>query len=221
MKDKGNVDGWIKRMVAFFLMITFLISVSILIIARFGLDYGFHNETSEVEKQTEIITKQSSWSFMDGGEEPGVGNVWTKEVYDASTWKKGVGSFGTEKIKQAYDVKAENLLKYHKFQKNKAATYFFRMEFTLDSLQDIAALEGEMMYSNAAIIYLNGTVIFAGNVPQGGYTNNQQAGTTESFRQVQDKNFVITDLDALQEGNNVLALEVHSELEEKADAFFV
>ena len=153
---------------------------------------------------------------------PGAGNtgkqMCIRDRYDTSRWKEGRGVFAAPESAGAGG--AGVVLQAETPEHGEAGTYFFRKEFELDGIDEILSMEGQIRYSDAVIVYLNGEIIFAGNVPAGGYESNQETGTAQASEGVQESYFQVTDLSALRAGRNILAVEVHQEDMEQNDAYF-
>ena len=139
-----------------------------------------------------LVTEKSEWKYMDTGKEPGVGNVLTTLKYDAVEWENQKGVFQRTLTEDSL-----------------SSTAFFRYEFNIANIERYNHMEGTIHYADAAIIYLNGNIIYAGNIPSGGYYSNQEMGASNELEGVKEDNFEITDLSKLKEGKNILAVEVH------------
>lgn len=209
---------WLKRGICIGLVIVFCLCVFILAAQRYGFLGGMAQAGSERREILEAAGPESEWAYMDGGEEPGVGNVWTTDRYDTSRWKEGRGVFAAPESAGAGG--AGVVLQAETPEHGEAGTYFFRKEFEVDGIDEILSMEGQIRYSDAVIVYLNGEIIFAGNVPAGGYESNQETGTAQASEGVQESYFQVTDLSALRAGRNILAVEVHQEDMEQDDAYF-
>ena len=86
--------------------------------------------------------------------------------------------------------------------------YFFRTTIELEDIDSISALNGEIFYDDAAIIYINGEEVHRAGVPEGGYTQNLEYGGTNAGTPINNK-FQITDLSMLKEGSNTVSVELH------------
>lgn len=184
------------------LALLFCFSVFVLAVYQYGIE--LFKERAQREIILKPVTSHSQWYYMDGGFEPGVGNVWTTQRYDTTGWKRGSGVFAAAEAANAGS--ADVLLEAGS---GSGATYFFRCEFDLDNPDAIKAMEGTILYSDAVLVYLNGEIIFAGNVPSGGYKSNQELGAADIFDYALESKFEVTDTSALRSGRNLLAVEVH------------
>lgn len=218
MVENSQRERYLKGGIVGLLFLLFCLSVFILAADRFHLPFKScfgREERREVQK---VITADSEWDYMDGGTEPGVGNVWTTDRYSTDLWKKGTGAFAAGDAERAHE--ADVILASHTAAGTNAPSYLFRKEFTVDDTEDIRSMEGKIGYSDAVVVYLNGQIVFAGNVPAGGYSSNQETGATEAAGHTWESQFFITDLSALREGSNILAVEVHEGDSDRANAYF-
>lgn len=192
---------WIWLLFAFL----FAGSVTILVLHHMAGDSGVWR----VEERTEIqvIQRNSEWAYTHPKTDPEIGNVWTTYAYDAGSWERGKGSFSTNQKDDA-----DNYL-------NKGGTggegyhsVFFRNEFVLEKIQtdNVQGMKGRIQYKAGVVVYLNGTIIFTGNIPAGGYQSNLEAGAAMKTREIYDEAFQVTDLSMLREGKNILAVEIHA-----------
>lgn len=214
MEQGDQRDRYIRTGIHIIIGILFLFSVFVLAAERFDFSLESFLRKQETREILKVVAENSEWDYMDGGVEPGVGNVWTTSRYDNESWKKGAGSFS------ALDsVQAEVKLDSRTDDNRNTPTYFFRKRFTVDSLKSILSMEGEIRYSDAVVVYLNGEIIFAGNVPAGGYSSNQETGVAQDLGQIQESRFYVTDLSMLRRGENILAVEIHEKDGESSNAF--
>ena len=172
----------------------------------------------------EKIDSKTVWSYLDDNSDP-AGNpadeeynrtAWTATDFDDSAWKTGVGGFGA-KYDGAYSgapVKLEgcpgDISNY--------PTYYFRTKVTVNKASAVTAIKGSISYDDAAVIYINGVKAVAFN--ESGCDSNSsysanKANATDSFE--------ITDptvLNALKNGENVVAVEVHNHYDNSSDIWF-
>ena len=69
------------------------------------------------------------------------------------------------------------------------------------------------------MMYLNGW-FYASNVPDGGYSPDNQYGSAGRVNEAESDSFVIDNLKALKPGRNVLAVELHQRDESSSDIYF-
>lgn len=210
--DNGRIRrGILKTILTFF----FLSSVFIL-----TLNYLIKQNPSWIKKEQEefaVLSDHSAWRYMEEGKDPSVGKVWTTLNYDASFWKVGYGSFGTDT-----DFNVHNLLERESGEKNDVHSYFFRHEFEIgeEQVEKVNSIIGEIAYKDAVVIYLNGSIIFTGNIPDGGFETNLEAGSSEERDEICNRKFQVTELSSLKVGRNVLSVEIHQSNDEESDIYF-
>lgn len=165
----------------------------------------------------EILNGRAAWRYMEEGKDPSVGKVWTTLNYDASFWRTGCGSFST-----SMDSDADNLLQNSNGARGDIYSYFFRHEFEIEEEQaaKVQSMTGELFYKDAVVVYLNGEVLFTGNIPPGGFETNLEAGASEERDGITTSRFQVSDLSALRSGKNVLSVEIHQSDEKGSDIYF-
>lgn len=186
------------------ILLFFLFISSIFVIA--GTKYNLWVKWFAEEQQSyslSLVTQETKWKYMDIGEEPGVGNVWTTEKYDANTWKVRQGIFEKQLSKDKL-----------------SSTAFFRYEFNIEDISKYKHIEGNIKYKDAVIVYLNGSIIYTGNIPSGGYYSNQDMGASNTLDSIAEGTFYVTDLNHLKEGKNILAVEVHRKDKDSTNMYF-
>lgn len=204
MSDNYQKEGY-KKWIYVLLIILFAGSTTVLMIHHMIKSNEVWQPMGDAEIQ--IIDRGSEWFYTRPKTDPQIGNVWATDVYDIESWESGDGSFSTNQNDQA-----DNYLSRVAGEKEGSHSVFFRSEFTLnETLKDnILAMTGRIQYKAAAIVYLNGTIIYTGNIPAGGYQSNLEAGAAEDTKEINDATFQVTDLSMLREGKNILAVEIHS-----------
>lgn len=221
MNLSNRPEIYIKGGVLLLLGILFLSSVFVLINLRYGLNNLFFEEESISADSILVVSQNTEWDYMDEGFEPGVGNIWTTSGYDSQFWKKGKGGFSADSsIGSSDNSQIVSLISQTKQGEN-VPSYFFRTTFTVNDAEKINLIKGKIHYNDAVLVYLNGNIIFAGNVPEGGYKSNQETGVAEHVDGVQYMKFEVTDTSSLVEGENILSVEIHEDNPDSTDAFFL
>lgn len=211
-----NDNGRIRRRILKIIIIFFFFS-SVFILT---LDYLIRQNPLWMKREPEafeILNGNAVWRYMEEGKDPSVGKVWTTLNYDASFWKAGYGSFGTDT-----DFNVRNLLERESGEKNDVHSYFFRHEFEIgeEQVERVNSIIGEIAYKDAVVVYLNGSIIFTGNIPEGGFETNLEAGSSEERDEICNRKFQVTELSSLKVGRNVLSVEIHQSHDEESDIYF-
>ena len=181
---------------------------------------------NEGETQTlpESISTDTVWFYLDDGTDP-AGNPeedgynrtsWTAADFDDSEWETAYGSFGA-KNGETY-TGATVQLEGCPGTADNIPTYYFRTKVNVADASAVTKITGSISYDDAAIIYINGvkaiTFNEAGIESNSSYCTNK-ANTTETFE--------VTDaavLNALVDGENVVAVELHNQYENSSDIWF-
>jgi predicted phosphodiesterase len=194
--------------------VSFAFSVAVLYLRQSAPAAAAEPAAAEDITASFVINAGSEWDYLDNGEAPGEGNAWTQLQYDSSGWKHASGPFS---------VNAENgTTRLLSGSEGGSPTVFFRREFQVEDLSDIRALVGKIIYSDSVILYLNGNIVYAGNVPDGGYKSNQELGVAQERSGVSEEPFTVSDLAPLRRGTNVLAVEIHRGSWQSGDlAFYI
>lgn len=155
---------------------------------------------------TLVESGRTSWRYWDEGEnpDPSASLRWTEPDYDDSAWKSGTGTFGSYygQLKKMVDRKApRNLLNYALADQRAIPVYYFRTEFEVGDLGNVRCLTGKLRYDDAVMMYLNGELIYASNIPDGGYTAENPYGSSARVGEVENDIFVISNLNSLKPGH--------------------
>lgn len=168
---------------------------------------------------------KTEWKYLDTGMVYAYGEntqSWTKASYDSSAWKSGRGSFGAVAGKLAEQVDSRiprNLLNHYQSNGTTIPTYYFRTEFQVTNADSIKSLTGRLQYDDSAILYLNGKRIYAVNTPDNGFGKDGY-GAKNTVDKPTSETFVISDMSVLQEGTNVLSIELHQANQNSSDIYF-
>ena len=173
---------------------------------------------------------ETKWFYVDSGQDPGKEN-------DRYSWTKGDFKEGTElKETTKSDFSAKRgelspkehynegvLLKQYKENKEDIEAYFFLHKLETEKPQEGKAAIFNIEYDDAAIVYLNGNVVFEGSVPEGGYPTNLSYGGSNQGDPIREE--VTITPKQLQEfwnnnGDNYIAVEIHQGRATSSDIFF-
>lgn len=171
----------------------------------------------------------TTWKYLDDNTDPagdGDRTCWTLAGYDDSSWKTNEGleaKFGAKNgaiSNLGNDSTPTVLLNQYinGTSGNDVTAYFFRTTFEVDSIPEGAELKGILKYDDAVIIYLNGEKIASFDEPDGGFSSNLSYGGSNAGDPI-DATFTIS-ADKLNEGTNVLAVELHQGRASSSDVYF-
>jgi len=160
----------------------------------------------------DIISKLSTWSYLDNGTDQGT--TWYGTSFNDATWKSGTGKFG-------YGDTQQTVISYGTSSSSKYITTYFRKAFTLTpEIKATANFTINLLRDDGAVVYLNGKEVVRSNMPTGTITYktltpSSVAGTEETtyFSYSIDPKYLVS-------GSNVIAVELHQNAANSADLGF-
>ncbi|WP_339700595.1 alkaline phosphatase PhoX [uncultured Marixanthomonas sp.] len=153
----------------------------------------------------------STWSYHDTGMD--LGTAWREVAYDDSAWATGAAQLGYG------DSDEITTLSFGPDANNKYPTYYFRYEFNIVDASIYGDLIFKLLRDDGAVVYLNGTEIIRDNMPSGTITYNTFADSTVGGND-EDTFFNFTVENLLQNGDNVIAVELHQRSGSSSDLGF-
>lgn len=162
--------------------------------------------------QTLLVAAGSNWKYYDQGN---IGNqAWNTIAYDDSGWSQGNAELG-------YGDGDENtVVGYGPDANNKYMTTYFRKEISVTNPQQFAALQLEMLRDDGAVVYINGTEVWRSNMPFGPIGFSTPADGTVAWPNEGDWYTQLVSASYLQNGINVIAVEIHQENGSSSDISF-
>ena len=151
----------------------------------------------------ELIAKGSTWLYVDDGSD--LGTDWRETDYDDSNWQSGPAQLGFGDGDEATTLASGHI------------TYYFRQHFNLENVGNIAGLSLSILRDDGAVVYLNGDEVYRTNMPVGSITANTTAADGVETGDLFTHEF---DSSALQQGKNVIAVEVHQSSASSSDVSF-
>ncbi|MDE0441584.1 MAG: metallophosphoesterase [Gammaproteobacteria bacterium] len=153
-----------------------------------------------------LIAKDSTWSYLDDGSDQGT--AWREPNFDDSGWSSGPAQLGFNEGDEATLITAGHI------------TYYFRHEFSATNAASVEALAIELLRDDGAVIYLNGTEIHRSNMPDGDIDYQTRASGAVGGSDEDTYFPAKVAADALLDGENVLAVEVHQSSSTSSDVSF-
>ena len=153
-----------------------------------------------------LIAKDSTWRYLDDGSDQGT--AWRETDFDDSGWSSGPAQLGFNEGDEATLIQSGHI------------TYYFRHTFTASNAASVGALAIELLRDDGAVVYLNGTEIHRDNMPAGDI-DYQTTAPSAVGGDDEDAYFPAKlDADALRDGDNVLAVEIHQNAITSSDVSF-
>ncbi len=158
------------------------------------------------------IGPESVWRYEDSGNP--LDSTWITLAFNDSTWAFGQAKLGFG------DGNENTTVDFGGDPENKHITTYFRKTFTVADPSVTDSLTFELLRDDGAIVYLNGEEILRSNMPEGPVDFNTLASeAAEGFEEDQYFTFQLA-ADRLQEGVNLLAVEVHQHAPTSSDLGF-
>jgi len=158
-----------------------------------------------------IIDEQQPWTYFKGLAEPSAPGVWRERGFpEQDDWLSGQAPIGY----------GESFIETNLVDMRGAyTTVYFRKTFQVDDPELLAFLKLLVKYDDGFNAWINGTRVAWANVN----SENEPFNATSSGTSAENHDFVefnLTDLDFLQAGENVLAIQVMNTLLSNSSDFF-
>ena len=160
---------------------------------------------------TPLVPRGSAWRYWDQGSRPGTS--WTSLGFEEAGWSIGCAPLG-------YGGDEETEVAWGDDRLAKHITTWFRGRFEVDSVCAVEQLRLRLIRDDGIVVYLNGEEIYRGNIPLGAVGPTTLAAS--AIRSDAGGKWLDTWLDPwlLQQGENVLAVEVHQHTAISSDLLF-
>jgi hypothetical protein len=157
-----------------------------------------------------MIESNTVWRYLDDGSDQGT--AWAMPGFDDTLWVTGAAELGYG------DGDEATVISFGTDDQNKHITYYFRQTFNVTGAGDQTNLVVRMRRDDGGVVYLNGTEVFRGNMPEGPITFQTLAGGAIGS----ETTFFETNVNPglLLEGENLLAVEVHQSGPTSSDLSF-
>lgn len=143
----------------------------------------------------------SVWKFLDNGSDQGT--AWKEPAFDDSTWASGAAPLGYTDSHIVTTV-------FSPAAPNRYITTYFRRTFNITGAGAVQALKLNVLRDDGVVVYINGVEVARQNMPEGpiGYLTNS-ASITDGANETTYFTSDVTTLPPLNEGDNVIAVELH------------
>ncbi len=167
---------------------------------------------AEYQNGTFPLAKGSSWKYSDDGTDLS-GTNWTATNYNDSTWKYGDAVLGYGNGNDA------TTLSFGADANNKHTTYYLRNTFDVADASQYDSLVFDVLRDDGVIVYVNGVEAFRQNMPAGPVGYNTFASATVGGSD-ETSYFRNKTGNLLQDGLNVIAVELHQASANSSDLSF-
>ncbi|WP_052671341.1 alkaline phosphatase PhoX [Aequorivita vladivostokensis] len=157
------------------------------------------------------IPALSEWKYNDTGVD--LGTTWKDVAFDDTAWASGNGIFGYG------DGVETTTLNFGPDANNKYPTYYFRNTFDIADASQFLDLIFDVRRDDGVVVYVNGTEAFRMNMPSGPITYNTYASSTVGGSN-ETTYFQEVTANLLQNGTNVIAVELHQASANSSDLGF-
>ncbi|EAR08643.1 choice-of-anchor J domain-containing protein [Reinekea blandensis] len=159
----------------------------------------------------QLVGSKAEWAYLDDNSSP---EGWNTLEFDDSGWARGNAQLGYG------DGDEVTELSFGPDADNKFTTTYFRKRFTLDNPADVIKLTLRLLRDDGAVVYINGQEVVRSNMPEGDITPSTFAGSGIGGSAESTFYEYALFADALQSGENVIAVEVHQSDASSSDLSF-
>ena len=148
------------------------------------------------------IAKGAAWKYLDNGSNQGT--AWKESAFNDSAWASGVGPLG------GGDTHIVTNVNLGPASPNRFITTYLRRTFNLTGASAVQSLLLNIMRDDGVVVYINGTEVARQNMPAGAVNHLTNAASIISG--ADETTYFpsnITTLPTLNEGANVIAVELH------------
>ena len=153
-----------------------------------------------------------SWKYYDFGSYPGVN--WMNLEYNDSDWSTGYAELGYG------DGDETTVVDFGPDSDDKYISTYFRKVISVDNAYGPQSLRFKVLRDDGVLVYLNGNEIIRDNMPEGQISFQTQATSTVSFSDEEEYYEWDIDADLIDEGENIIAVEVHQSSSSSSDISF-
>ncbi len=162
-----------------------------------------------------FIPVGSVWRYLDNGSDQGT--VWRSNNFNDGTWASGPAMLG---YGDANGQLPRTTNSFGPESTNKYITTYFRRAFYVPDAAGVVSLSARLQRDDGAVVYLNGAEVWRNSMPAGTITNQTRASATISGSA--EATFLVNALSpsSLQNGTNILAVEIHQDAPTSSDIAF-
>ena len=188
-----------------------------------ALSFVMLTASADAQEPLTLIDLDTEWKYLDDNTDPSSGldslTAWTKEDFDDSGWKRGIGSFGSKggSLGAVNSETPKVLLElYCDDGTTCIPTYFFRTSFTVTDADKYNTLSFKAYADDALVIYVNGVT-----VKDSRSTKKTNTNLYYSSGEWEQSFFIdLEALDCIKEGENTVAVQLHNNQKASSDIYF-
>ncbi len=158
-----------------------------------------------------LVPAGSLWRYLDDGSDPGT--AWRGVTFSDSGWRSGRAQLGFGDGDEATIIRSQ-------VGGVRTRSFYFRHSFNLEDPEAVQTLTVHLLRDDGALVYLNGTMVFRSNMPEGPVTASTFA--SEVVGDTAETTFYSQSVDPglLRAGRNVIAVQVHQHNDNSTDVSF-
>jgi hypothetical protein len=158
--------------------------------------------TNSLHAQTNLVPFGNSWKYLDDGSDQGT--AWRGLGFNDASWAIGAAELGFGDSDENTVLTSGHI------------TYYFRHTFNVPNPGLYNSIELDLLYDDGAVIYINGTEVDRVNMGSG--TIDYQ--TIAASNSGDNSSHTNTISNVLQQGNNVISVELHNRSTGSSDVSF-
>ncbi len=164
-----------------------------------------------------LVVFGSLWKYHDKGSN--LVTAWRASAYDDSSWSNGLAQLGYGDNDEATRVEDNPTPGFNAADTDKFITTYFRRSFPVTNAAAFTNLSLRLLRDDGGIVYLNGVEVQRSpNLPGTILFNTLATGSAPPDNTIDTTNFPTSGL--LVEGTNVIAVEIHQQLQSSSDISF-
>lgn len=155
------------------------------------------------------------WRYLDNGTDQGT--AWRSNSFNDTGWSNGPAMLGYGDANGTFPRTTNS---FGPDGANKYITTYYRRPFFVPNVTNVQSLSARLQRDDGAVVYLNGAEVWRNNMPAGTITYLTRAAATVSG--AAEATWFVNALSAgsLQNGTNVLAVEIHQDATNSSDIAF-
>ncbi len=166
---------------------------------------------NQATNDPDFISREAIWKYWDQGS--GISSSWKNTSFNDGSWSSGNAQLGYGDSDEA------TVISYGPSSTNKYITSYFRYTFSVLDASAFSDVDLELLRDDGAVVYLNGTEVWRSNMPSGSISFSTNASSAVSGGD-EDTYYTTTIPNTLQNGTNVIAVEVHQSSSTSSDKSF-